>query len=95
MNKPSSPDPSPEEHPELITAQSRVALVLFAVYLTAYGGFMGLTALAPSLMARPVLQGVNLAIVYGLGLIFGAVLLALLYMALCRRLAKRLEEDRT
>jgi uncharacterized membrane protein YciS (DUF1049 family) len=38
-------------------------------------------------MARPVLAGVNLAIVYGLALIGGAVLLALFYMRVSRLIA--------
>jgi uncharacterized membrane protein (DUF485 family) len=62
---------------------ARVGLVLFAVYLALYGGFMGLSAFAREQMARPVLAGVNLAIVYGFGLIAAALVLSLVYMALC------------
>lgn len=91
MNDPSRP-PADEDHPELTARQSRLGLILFFVYLAAYGGFMGLSAFAPQLMARPVLAGVNLAIVYGLGLILGAVVLALLYMVLSTGNARRFEE---
>ena len=59
--------------------------MLFFVYLAFYGGFMGLAAFAPQAMGQPVLGGVNLAITYGLALIFGALLIAALYMAACAR----------
>lgn len=89
------PDTSPlpdhgddaDNHPVLVAKQSRVALTCFAVYLAAYGGFMVLAAFWPKVMARPVLAGVNLAIIYGLALIGGAVLLALVYMAISRSIA--------
>lgn len=82
-----------DDHPELAARQSRLGLVLFAIYLAAYGGFMGLSAFAPELMARPAVAGVNLAIAYGLGLILGAVVLAVLYMVLSTRAARRFEGE--
>jgi uncharacterized membrane protein (DUF485 family) len=86
------PGGNDDDHPELAAQQSRLGLVLFFVYLAAYGGFMGLSAFAPQTMARPVIGGVNLAITYGLGLIFGAFALALLYMLLSTGIAKRFGE---
>lgn len=76
-----------DEHPELSARNARTGLLLFAVYLVFYGGFMGLNAFNPQLMAKRPFGGVNLAILYGIGLILGAVALALLYMYLCRRAA--------
>jgi uncharacterized membrane protein (DUF485 family) len=66
--------------------RARYGLVLFAFYLALYGGFVLLNAFAPSLM-EVTLAGVNLAVLYGLGLIAAAFLLALLYDWLCRALA--------
>ena len=57
--------------------------MLFAVYVVLYVGFMLLNAFAHERMQQPVLAGVNLAIVYGMGLIIAALLLALVYMWLC------------
>ena len=48
---------------------------------------------APGLMARPVFAGVNLAITYGLGLILGAVVLAMLYMFLSSLVLRRYQEE--
>ena len=58
--------------------------MLFLVYLLFYGGFVGLATFAPNALARPALAGVNLAVVYGFGLIVAALVLALVYMLLCR-----------
>lgn len=63
---------------------ARIGLVLFAVYLLLYGGFVLLAAFSPKTMERTPAAGVNLAVWYGFGLIVGAFLLALLYGWLCR-----------
>lgn len=81
---------SADEHPEVSAANTRAGLVLFVLYLLFYAGFVVLAAFAPGIMARPALGGVNLAITYGMGLIFGAFLVAALYMAACAYNARRL-----
>jgi uncharacterized membrane protein (DUF485 family) len=63
---------------------ARLGLWLFALYLALYAAFVYLSAFRNDFMARPVLGGVNLAVVYGFGLIFAAFVLAVLYMLLCR-----------
>lgn len=73
-----------DNHPEISQRNARYGLVLFVIYLALYGGFMGLSAFRPGLMASTPFGGVNLAILYGLGLIVAALLLALVYMVLCR-----------
>ena len=80
-----------DHHTETVSRNARVGLVLFAVYLVLYGGFMVLNAFYPHQMARAPFGGVNLAVLYGLALIVGAFVLALLYMFLVRR---RAEEGR-
>jgi uncharacterized membrane protein (DUF485 family) len=92
----SSPEPKPahdDDSPELAARQSRLALSLFALYLLAYGGFMGLAAFGPEIMQRPAVGGVNVAIAYGLGLILGAFVLAVIYMVACGRIARRFREE--
>lgn len=80
-------DPAPREQSsggaELPRA-SRLGLALFALYLAAYVGFVLLNAYAPSVMESNALGGVNLAVVYGMLLISGALALSLLYAALTR-----------
>ena len=76
-----------DDRPEVVAAHARAGLGLFAIYLLLYAGFMGLNAFAPGLMAWRPGAGLNLAILYGMGLIFAAVGLAFVYMAACRRIA--------
>ena len=61
------------------TRKTRFSFVLFVLYLLLYGGFVFLAAFAPDAMEMTPLAGVNLAIWYGFGLIFAAVLVALIY----------------
>lgn len=74
-----------DDHPEVSAANAQAGLWLFFVYLAAYGGFMGLAAFAPQVMARPAIGGVNLAITYGMALIAGALIVAAVYMWFCGR----------
>lgn len=86
MLKSNGPSPSaapPSDVDPSIQRNARFGLVLFAIYVVLYAGFMGLSAFAIQMMAKPVLGGVNLAVVYGFGLIVGAIVLALVYLALC------------
>jgi uncharacterized membrane protein (DUF485 family) len=66
------------------TRNARIGLVLFAIYLVFYGGFVLLNAFSPATMESMPIAGINLAIVYGFGLIVAAFVLALLYGVLCR-----------
>ena len=87
---PEQSDPPPTEqrteifHSAAEARNARVGLWLFAVYLLLYGGFMALNAFFPQRMGVPFLGGVNLAVTYGLLLIVGAFVLALLYMFIVR-----------
>lgn len=73
--------PSPDDPTQ---ANRRLGLALFFVYLTCYLGFVLLSAFFTDTMERPVLAGLNLAIVYGAGLIIAALVLSLLYGVLCK-----------
>ncbi len=66
------------------TRNSRIGLVLFGIYLLLYGGFVFLNAFSPESMEAIPVAGVNLAIVFGFGLILAAFVLALVYGILCR-----------
>lgn len=84
MHPNSSKQPDGPDAPAGWSHNARLGLVLFVVYLLFYGGFVGLATFAPNALARPALAGVNLAVVYGFGLIVAALVLALVYMLLCR-----------
>uniref|UniRef100_A0A7C4QTC8 DUF485 domain-containing protein n=1 Tax=Schlesneria paludicola TaxID=360056 RepID=A0A7C4QTC8_9PLAN len=76
--------PAEREDPRLITRNARYGLWLFSVYLVIYGTFVIVNAFTPQVMATSA-GGVNLAVVYGMGLIATAMVLALIYTLLCRR----------
>jgi uncharacterized membrane protein (DUF485 family) len=82
-----------DHHAPTIARNARIGLWLFGVYLLLYGGFMALNAFYPRRMGNPVFAGVNVAVTYGLVLIVGAFVLALLYMFLVRARAKDNDGD--
>jgi uncharacterized membrane protein (DUF485 family) len=63
---------------------AKIGMTLFCVYLVLYGGFVGLSAFSPETMEWMPIEGVNLAILYGFGLIVAAFVMAMLYGFLCR-----------
>ncbi len=81
-----SPAPASTETETTAMAErnARYGLVLFFLYLALYAGFMGLSAFGQDWLRQDLL-GVNLAIHYGMALIFLAFLLALVYGWLCRK----------
>jgi len=72
-------DPAVERH------NARLGLVLFVVYLAAYGAYVLVNAFRPAVMDELVGVGINLAVASGMGLIVGAMALAVVYAVLARR----------
>ena len=66
------------------TRNARIGLVLFGVYLLLYGGFVLLNAFSPDTMEITPWAGINLAVLFGFGLIVAAFILALVYGYLCK-----------
>jgi uncharacterized membrane protein (DUF485 family) len=73
------------EDPQLVARNTRTGLWLFLVYLALYAGFMGLSTFAPTVMQARPFGGLNLALIYGFGLIVSALVLAVIYLWLCHR----------
>lgn len=72
--------------------KTKIGMWMFIIYTIVYAGFILITVLNPSLMSANVGQ-LNLAIVYGLGLIIFAIILAFVYNILCSRQEKKLNGD--
>jgi uncharacterized membrane protein (DUF485 family) len=66
------------------TRNARIGLVFFGLYLFLYCGFVLLNAFAPETMEVTPLAGINLAILYGFGLILAALVLSFAYGFLCK-----------
>ncbi|MEI6132349.1 MAG: DUF485 domain-containing protein [Bacillota bacterium] len=71
--------------------KSRLGIVMFCIYLVVYAGFIIINVFEPTLMKTDV-GSLNLAIVYGFGLIAFAVVLAVIYNHLCTRAEKKAGE---
>ncbi len=80
----SSPTPVDNEMEKISARNARYGMVLFLVYLAVYGVYVVLNAFKPTVMDALPLLGVNLAVLFGLGLIVLALVLALVYAWLCR-----------
>ncbi|CAN5713048.1 hypothetical protein BH09PLA1_BH09PLA1_19270 [soil metagenome] len=76
---------SDHDHSQATSRQSRYGLILFFVYVLMYGAFVYLSAFHADVMSMRPFGGVNLAVLYGLGLIVAAIVLALTYMVICRK----------
>ena len=77
-----------QEDAAVVAHNTRMGVILFIAYVIFYGGFMALSAFKPEVMSQPFLGGANLAVVYGFSLIIAALVLALIYMKVCRKTAK-------
>src|SRR5688500_18051434 len=74
-----------EPHDHASAARNaRYGAILFLPYLLMYGRFVAINAFNPDAMDTVVLAGVNLASVFGTGLILASIVLALIYSWLCR-----------
>ncbi len=63
--------------------KARLGIWFFFIYLAFYGGFVAIGVLDYEMLGQEIVGGLNLAIVYGAGLIIFAVLLGILYNFLC------------
>jgi uncharacterized membrane protein (DUF485 family) len=58
---------------------------MFIAYALFYAGFVAINLICPMWMEKAVFAGLNLAVVYGFGLIIVALILALIYNRACGR----------
>lgn len=100
-----------DSDPEIMRQNARWGLVLFAIYLALFGGFVYLNIVHPELMGKTTLEwggtpedheggrelslgGLNVAVIYGMVLIFAAIALALYYMRVTRAIAREVAAKR-
>ncbi|MFH2138201.1 MAG: DUF485 domain-containing protein [Candidatus Omnitrophota bacterium] len=68
----------------------RIGVYMFALYSFVYAGFVAINVVKPVLMEKIICGGLNLAVVYGFGLIVFALFLALIYNTMCAKAESRL-----
>lgn len=82
---------APEMGHDAATAfKTRLGLILFAIYGLVYVGFVAINTFSPGTMGQIVLAGLNLAVVYGFGLIILAIVMGLIYNIICSRAEDRM-----
>lgn len=64
-------------------AKTKLGIILFFVYSLIYAGFVFLNTVSPSSMEATVFIGLNLAVVYGFGLILLAIVMGVIYNHIC------------
>lgn len=88
MHHGSAPDTGPDPASRY---KSRLGLVMFFAYCLVYAGFVLANLVDEGrAMQTIVVAGLNLAVVYGMGLIVLALILALIYHGLCTAKEKEL-----
>ena len=74
--------------------KTRLGVWMFLLYGVVYAGFLAINLISPqSMAARTPVFGLNLATVYGFGLIVFALLEALVYNWLCTSRENRLRRE--
>lgn len=84
------PAESPTEKDHAIAYKTRLGVQMFFVYALVYAGFVMINIFKPVLMEKEIIFGLNLAVVYGFGLIILSLIMALIYNYLCVRKEKAL-----
>jgi uncharacterized membrane protein (DUF485 family) len=72
--------------------KSRIGIWMFLIYTIVYAGFIMINVIKPEIMGLDV-GSATLAVVYGVGLIVFAILLALIYNHLCTRAEERMNKE--
>jgi uncharacterized membrane protein (DUF485 family) len=74
----------PAAHDAHVSPNAALGMGMFLIYLLLYVGFMAIAVFNYGLFGAVQVGPVNLAIAYGIGLIAAALVLALVYMRLCK-----------
>jgi uncharacterized membrane protein (DUF485 family) len=74
-------------------AKARLGIKLFVIYALVYAGFVAINTINPALMERPMPFGLNLAVFYGFGLIISAIIMGIIYNAICTRYENEMNKE--
>ncbi len=78
--------PAPQQgHDAALSFKMRLGVVMFILYLIIYAAFVAINVVSAQSMELPVIFGLNLAVVFGFGLILFAFILAIFYNWLCTK----------
>jgi uncharacterized membrane protein (DUF485 family) len=70
--------------------KAKLGVILFIVYTIIYAGFVLIGLTKPELMGLELIGGQNIAIIYGFGLIFLAIIMGFIYNYFCTRMENKM-----
>lgn len=73
-----------------IAFKTKLGLNLFVIYGLVYAAFVAINTFYPKTMGQVVFAGLNLAVVFGFGLIVLAIVMGLIYHAICTQAEDRM-----
>ncbi len=76
-----------------IAYKTRLGVILFFVYMIIYAGFVVIGVFFPDLLNKDLFAGLNLAFLYGMGLIVLAIIMGLVYNFFCTRHEDKMHEE--
>lgn len=76
-----------------IQVKTKLGIILFIIYLLIYAGFVFIGTLFPQLLGVHILSGLNLAFIYGMGLIVLAGVMGLIYNFFCTRFENKMNKE--
>ena len=68
-----------------IPKKTRLGIIMFGCYMLVYAGFVFIGMSFPQAMGSRIILGLNLAFLYGMGLIVLAAVMGLIYNHFCTR----------
>lgn len=76
-----------------IKVKTKLGIILFFIYLIIYAGFVFIGTVYPQVLGFKVISGLNLAYVYGMGLIVLAGVMGLIYNFFCKRFENKMNKE--
>jgi len=76
-----------------IPPKTKLGVILFIVYLLIYAGFVVIGTLFTDTLGIQIFAGLNLAVVYGMGLIVLAAVVGLFYNYFCTKYEKHMNRE--
>jgi len=73
--------------------KARLGVILFFVYTIIYSGFVIIGLTKPELMGLNLMNGQNIAIVYGFGLIVLAIVMGFVYNYFCTKMEDKMNKN--
>lgn len=73
--------------------KSRLGMILFVIYALLYGAFVIIGISHTHLLGIKVIAGLNLAVVYGMGLIVLAAVMGYFYSMICTNMENKMNRE--